>query len=126
MLGKHSPENLPPDVLDAVQYLFNHLSKRLGPIRMEWVYDGDRAWVVQLHRGSTGVDQSVIVPGETHRFHRFDVTNGIEALRIEAAAAKTRGEGIVLVGDVGLTSHFGDVLRRLAVPSRIERTPGPE
>jgi hypothetical protein len=28
-------------------------------------------------------------------------------------------DGIVVVGEVGITSHFGDVLRRAGIPSRI-------
>ena len=30
------------------------------------------------------------------------------------------GEGVVLIGHVGVTSHFGDLLRRARIPSRIE------
>jgi hypothetical protein len=33
------------------------------------------------------------------------------------------GEGIVLAGRVGITSHLGDLLRRARIPSRIEDAP---
>ena len=34
---------------------------------------------------------------------------------------KDREIGIELIGNVGVTSHFGDLLRRARIPSRIKR-----
>lgn len=64
---------------------------------------------------------TVIYPGEPERFIAFDVRGGLEQLRKLIAQAKTEGFGIVLRGDVGITSHFGDVFRRNEIPSRLER-----
>ena len=54
--------------------------------------------------------------------HRFEVKRGIEALRKLVDELRSGGEnhGIILVGNVGITSHFGDILRRSGIPSRIE------
>ena len=91
-------------------------------MRFEWVDDGETTWVVQLHRGATSTHDSTIVPGEPARYRRFRVDAGIDAFRSEVEAALKEGDGIILVGDVGITSHFGDVLRRARVPSRLERS----
>ena len=48
--------------------------------------------------------------------------DGLESLRGLIASLKAGGnKGITLRGDIGLTSHFGDLLRRSKIPSRIKR-----
>jgi hypothetical protein len=67
----------------------------------------------------------VIFPGRPSREHFFPVSDGLEALRRLVARLEGTNEGVVVIGDVGVTSHFGDVLRRARVPSRVEtREPG--
>ncbi len=121
MVGQAGVEELPGDVRASVMRLFDSLSAHLGPVRMEWVYDGDVAWLVQLHRGATPTSGSTIYPGAAQRYHTFKVEQGIEALRALISEVRGSGEGIVLLGNVGVTSHFGDLLRRAQIPSRIER-----
>jgi hypothetical protein len=41
-------------------------------------------------------------------------------LRLLIPRAQHESSGIILVGQVGVTSHFGDVLRKAQIPSRIE------
>jgi hypothetical protein len=120
MVGRQGPSVLPERIRTDVIELSKMLSTTLGPVRMEWVHDGERVWVVQLHRGAIESNGRVIVPGKATRFRRFAVEDGIEAFRAVVADAKSNGEGITLVGCVGVTSHFGDILRRSQVPSRIE------
>lgn len=122
MVGQAGVEELPEEVRADVMRLFEFLSARLGPVRMEWVHDGRKVWLVQLHRGATPTSGSTIFPGEASRYHVFEVAGGIEALRALIAEVRGSGEGIVLRGNVGVTSHFGDLLRRARIPSRIERT----
>ena len=135
MVGNARREELPPEVSASVRALYEEARGLLGPVRMEWVYDREGfAWVVQLHRGVTATQGSVIHPGEAARWHRFDVARGIDELRALIARARGTGEGIVLAGDVGVTSHLGDLLRKARIPSRIEypgggrvpAAPGPE
>ena len=38
----------------------------------------------------------------------------------QSVGADYFGEGITIVGDVGVTSHFGDLLREAKIPSRVE------
>jgi hypothetical protein len=120
MVGRQGPTLLPSRIQDEVIELSNLLKKTLGPVRMEWVHDGNRAWVVQLHRGAIQSNERVIVPGNASKFRRFNVEDGIEAFRELVAEVVICGEGVLLVGSVGVTSHFGDILRRSEVPSRIE------
>lgn len=120
MLGKAAPEELPMAVVADVEETLNRADERLGPVRLEWVHDGERVWVVQLHPGATPSRGHVIYPGTPTIEHRFLVGHGLEALRALAAQLEGTGEGVVIVGRVGVTSHLGDVLRRARVPSRIE------
>ncbi len=122
MIGQAGVEELPDDIRAAVMRLFDSLSAHLGPVRMEWVYDGRAAWLVQLHRGATQTSGSTIYPGAAQRYHTFNVEQGINALRALISEVQGSGEGIVLLGNVGVTSHFGDLLRRARVPSHIKRT----
>ena len=120
MTGRRPPEDLPPEVLRAVRETFDRARRLLGPVRFEWAWDGAVVWILQLHRGASAAAGRVIVPGEAARFHTFEVSRGIEALRELIARVQGTEEGIALVGRVGVTSHLGDLLRRARVPSRIE------
>ena len=122
MLGQAAPEELPRSVVEAVTELYGAAETTLGPVRMEWVFDGKDVWVVQFHRGATRSYGGTIVPGEATRFRRFNVSDGVDALRAFASDVQSKGEGVVLVGNVGVTSHFGDILRRQGVPSKIARS----
>ncbi|HKH47905.1 MAG TPA: hypothetical protein VKM72_24880, partial [Thermoanaerobaculia bacterium] len=113
-------EDLPSEVLSAVRETFDRALSLLGPVRFEWAWDGRAVWILQLHREASAAAGRVIVPGEAVRFHPLEVSQGIEALRELIAQVQGTGEGIVLVGRVGVTSHLGDLLRRARVPSRIE------
>ncbi len=118
MVGSAAPEGLPRDVVRRVKSAYRKLARSLGPVRFEWVDDGRKTWIVQLHSGSVESSVSVIVTGNPTSFRSFDVSEGLEALRQLVAEAKADGFGILLKGKVGITSHFGDVLRKAQVPSR--------
>jgi hypothetical protein len=115
------PEQIWRDVSEAFDMAF----AVLGPVRFEWVHDGSRVWIVQLHRGATPSIGRTIYPGEPRVVHRFQTSDGIEALRDLIRLVKGSDEGIALVGNIGLTSHLGDLLRLAKIPSHIDPpTPG--
>jgi hypothetical protein len=120
MLGQQAPHPLPSDVTNEVRQLAERASSLLGPIRCEWVHDGSTTWIVQLHHGSTTTTGRVIVPGEARSYHRFPVTAGVEALRTLLTQLDPQTDGIILVGNIGITSHLGDILRRAQIPSCLE------
>jgi hypothetical protein len=118
MLGIDRPEALPAEVIDDVERAFSTLSARLGPVRFEWVHDGETAWVVQLHRGATQTTATTIVPGDASIWQEFVVDSGLERLRATLDGLPS-GAGLVLVGEVGLTSHIADIVRRAGAPARL-------
>lgn len=118
MLGAAAPEELPAQVIESVQEVHQRLRLPLGSVRFEWVFDGAKVWVVQLH---TGMSQSLgltIVPGEPQQWRRFKVSSGLEMLRqlLESLPANT---GIEFDSAIGRSSHMADVVRKANVPARI-------
>ncbi|MBN2532851.1 MAG: hypothetical protein JXB88_08170 [Spirochaetales bacterium] len=121
MLGKKPPEKLPEEVIHAVMKINETASHYLGPVKIEWVYDGSIAWVVQLNTSEFTGSESEIYPGDASSFMKFDTGNGLEALRNVINNVKGGSTGIILAGDIGITSHMGDLLRSNKIPSRIQR-----
>jgi hypothetical protein len=117
MQGTAKAQPLPAAVIEDVRRL-HVAAAELGPVRLEWVHDGERAWVVQMHRGATVSAAGVLVPGEARHWTRFEVANGLEQLRSLIAHLEP-GHGLDLIGEVGLTSHIADVIRKARVPARI-------
>lgn len=120
MLGLDRPEDLPKSIINDVQDSFADLSSALGAVRFEWVHDGSRIWIVQLHKGGTGTAGDVIVPGESEHWERVDASLPLEEIR-GAISRLDDGVGISIVGDIGLTSHIADIIRKSGRPARLER-----
>jgi hypothetical protein len=118
MLGLQKPEQLPGHVADDVRAVHQRLSAALGPVRLEWVHDGMRVWVVQLNLGATASTGSTLVPGDAKTWVRFPVERGLVRLR-DTLKALPVGAGIILVGEVGLTSHIADLVRKRGSPARL-------
>lgn len=119
MLGTALPEDLPQNIINDVISLYNKASEKLGVVRFEWVHDGNQVWVVQLHRGGTTTQDGVIVPGEALVWREFEIARGLPLLRAELEQIGP-GEGILIVGQMGLTSHAADVLRKSKIPARMK------
>ena len=120
MLGEQPPAVLPDQVVADVQALARTARQSLGPVRMEWVHDGSRVWVVQLHLARQFFsDASVLSAGEADTWLDFQVSDGLDSLRSLLGQALDQGSGIRIHGAVGLTSHVGDLLRRAGVPGRL-------
>jgi hypothetical protein len=118
MRGETVPGPLPIGILQDVRYLFARTEAALGPVRFEWVHNGELAWIVQRHRGATESSALRVISGEAQDWVRFDVEAGLEALRA-LLAQFPRNTGIILKGRVGLTSHMADVIRKARVPAKI-------
>lgn len=131
MVGEHD-NDLPQRIKDIVTNYINSLSqlrKLLKSFTFEWVYDGEEVWLVQLNQNTIESTSTSIVPfvvGEIDDWIEFDVQDGLESLR---TIIDTLGHpdidngkqtiGIKVLGDVGITSHIGDVLRANKIPSYI-------
>ena len=118
MLGQKVPERLPKNVVEDVEAIFQRTKERLGPVRFEWVHDGERVWIVQLHRGATDSAASTLVPGEAERWETFDASSGLEELR-SLLHRLPSDVGVRIGGEVGLTSHVADLLRKHKRPARL-------
>lgn len=118
MLGSVAPQRLPASVRRSVKHIFDHASAALGPVRMEWVFDGERAWVVQLHRGATETDAMHITRRKAQHWIPFDVGQGLEELRA-LISRLDKNTGVEIRGRVGLTSHIADVVRKANIPARM-------
>ncbi len=118
MQGDRSPEQLPKLVTSDVLKLHQELGAILGPVRFEWAHDGSRVWILQLHVGRSVTSNTELVPGNAEHWVHFKTSEGLEALR-RLISTTPSGVGIILEGSVGLTSHFADVVRKSAIPTRI-------
>jgi hypothetical protein len=106
--------------VSAVSAAHAALSDRLGAVRIEWVHDGSRVWILQLHRGATDTGGDVLVPGEAA--HWFDIGAQQPLAEIRAALESLpEGAGVQIIGDIGLTSHVADVVRKRGRPARLIR-----
>ncbi len=125
MVGNQNKENLPTKVINAVKTLNNQLRsyyKELGNVSIEWVYDGTDVWLVQLNqlKGENkynSSDSNIIVHGNPSRYEIVFVKDGLDLLRKKINLIKDRNIGIELIGNIGVTSHFGDLLRLSNIPS---------
>jgi len=120
MLGQRAPEELPADIAEDVSSLYSQAAEALGPVRFEWVHDGDRVWIVQLHMGGTASGSATLVPGEPNEWAVFKASSGLEELR-RFLAGLPADVGVRIEGEIGLTSHFADLLRKTKRPARIAR-----
>lgn len=124
MVGADYLDLLPDSVLLKLKALLNEIRKYyylLGDVSIEWVFDGTKIWLVQLNQIKEKSLGTIIVAGEPAKYEKFYVEDGLEQLRSKIKAIKGRNIGIELIGDVGLTSHFGDVLRHANIPSFISK-----
>jgi len=121
MLGIKGPEDLPDAVIFDVQRALEKLMDSCGPVRVEWAHDGSHVWVLQLHVGSITNDRNVICDGNAEQWIEFSVGNGLESLRALVQMIEGKNIGVRVIGDVGITSHFGDLLRSKAIPSILVR-----
>jgi len=120
MLGRARPERLPDHICRDIRHLDQSLRERLGPVRFEWVHDGKRPWIVQLHKGATRSTMLTIVPGEAKEWVTFRSSEGLESLR-DLLATLPAGTGVRFEGEIGLTSHIADLARKSGRPSRVIR-----
>lgn len=122
MIGKSQSCTIPKYVLDKLKQLNNNLRNHynlLGEISIEWVFDGKDVWILQLNQLKESSHSNIIVEGNPSHYEEFQIEKGLENLRILINKIKNQNIGIILKGNVGITSHFGDVLRLAKIPSYI-------
>jgi hypothetical protein len=119
MLGQSRATSIPNRLSSILDELHARCKETLGEIRLEWAFDGDHLWVLQLQQEAALSSGNIVVPGEFHTELAFDVRQGLAALRLLVRELEGGSTGICLLGGVGMTSHAADILRRHKIPSRI-------
>lgn len=122
MLGQAFNNVLPDNVKDEVKKVIRMIrsyNNLLGNVSIEWVYDGNEIWIVQLNQLKNSGNGNIIVSGNPLYYKQFNVDMGLESLRDIIKSLKNENIGIELIGSVGITSHFGDLLRQANIPSRM-------
>ncbi len=122
MLSKHKLVTPLLESIKKIKPTGKRSEKKLKNFSFEWVYDGRNIWIVQLNLIKSKLSSDMIYPGEVESFIQFDVAKGLEELRTVIAGLSNGNIGIELRGDVGITSHFGDVLRNGRIPSKLTRS----
>ncbi len=122
MLGIAPMTDLPASIVGDVDAVIERLGEKVGPARIEWVHDGTSTWVVQLHLGATASTATTLVPGERPAWTDFAIEQGLDNLRrfLTCIDADT---GLRLIGQVGMTSHIADLVRKSGIPTRVVATP---
>lgn len=122
MLGQAFKHILPDNVKNELNKVINKIrtyNNLLGDVSIEWVYDGNEIWIVQLNQLKNSGCGNIVVHGNPLYYEQFNVKQGLESLRDTIKSLQDKNIGIELVGNVGITSHFGDLLRQANIPSRI-------
>lgn len=119
MQGTQAPMLLPQKIEQDVRASYLEMCQQLPVTRFEWVHDGHRVWIVQVHTEDPVSTAREIYPGFPEHYFRFEVSTGLENLRSLVKVASKHRAGIELVGNVGLSSHIADVLRKAKVPSKM-------
>jgi hypothetical protein len=119
MLGNKAPEELPEALRQMLRSVHSRIRDEFGSIRVEWVFDGEQVWVLQFQQEAPKSSGSIIVAGDFSKEVPFRVEAGLEQLRILVQSLSGTDRAVRLVGNVGVTSHMADILRRANVPSRL-------
>lgn len=131
MTGEEEKINLPTEVLKEVRKTCKEIREfirlnLIDEISIEWVYDGNKVWVVQMNQldvGTTKKDElkQIIVNGTPSEYKKVYVRDGLENLRNIIEKNDRNDIGINLIGNIGITSHFGDLLRLANIPSYLTK-----
>jgi hypothetical protein len=118
MLGRRLADPLPTPVTEALRTTWVELARVFGSTRFEWVHDGKQIWIVQLHTGATAGTGATIVPGEAEHWVVIDANVSLQTLNARIVRLR-RSEGLLVRGNIGLTSHKADAIRRAGHPARL-------
>lgn len=118
MAGRSEPISLPKEIFDDVQKLYGRIKSLLGAVRIEWAHDGRDVWILQLHVGESESSSRIIYPGTPTKTVIFNVSEGLPTLRSLISSLEP-DTGIYVIGNIGMSSHIADVLRKAKIPSQI-------
>jgi len=110
---------LPREIVEQVRQLAAKAREKLGLVEIEWVYDGARVWIVQLHLSK----KSTIVLAQEDLVwvdFRYDGPHMIETFRQLARSLKGKRKGINVIGNSSPLSHLGEIAIYYSIPAKFE------
>ena len=122
MAGTASPNSLPQNIYNDVKDIAALAETAIGcPVRIEWVHDGIRPWVVQLHVIPEAL--SILKKNDFSTVNQWVIFNPIHGISELVETIKNVNPvttGIKISGSIGITSHIGDLLRKNKITFVIE------
>jgi hypothetical protein len=122
MLGRTAASRLPEEVIQAVRDTISRARASLGPVGVEWVYDGNLAWIVQIDRKHACPEDTTVEDGlEWIEFRASPEPERIEEFRNVVFGLRGSRNGIMVIGNVSPLSHWGEIAEIHGVPARFVR-----
>jgi hypothetical protein len=120
MLGEKKNENLPQKLIKAVRETYEHTHHVVGPSGIEWVFDGNNVWVVQLNITDSSIQQAIL--DKNIEWVEFHFAKGkLEEFRQKVMEFRGSDKGIIIIGDVSPLSHLGEIAENQGVPVQFIR-----
>lgn len=117
MLGEEGSQDLPEQVYEAVIHLYESASTQLGPVNIEWTFDGTQAWALQV----TPSRQSEVHKPPSGDWISFSYEEGrLEEFRHLVRRLSGTDTGVIVKGNVSPLSHLGEIAQDYNVPARFE------
>ncbi len=126
MNGTEAPQPLPEILRNRIEKLAKKLLGNFGPARVEWAADKEKIWILQVNLNqikfkANEYNQFVIYNQikKISNYIEFKTNRGLSEFRKFLNDLDSKKNGVILVGNIGVTSHFGDLLRRKRINSYI-------
>lgn len=117
MGGSQEVSLLPEQVVEDVRNLVIKIQETMHTtVRIEWVHDGFKAWVVQLH--NMGSVMAGSIPESVINWVVFNPKDGLDVLRNLIGGLDPVSSGVQITEPIGITSHVGDLLRKNKISFR--------
>ena len=127
MVGGQKLQVIPQVVQSIIKKIYKQVYKNFGPVKLEWVYDGKKVWIVQVNQTEGTSKNNIIYEGDAIRYidiqiHKYIEENGYDSFLDHLHEIKDKGIGINIIGNIGKTGHIGEALIQNKIPSRIVNT----
>jgi hypothetical protein len=120
MLGEQKDEKLPQKIVKAVRETYEFAHHVVGPSGLEWVFDGNAVWVVQLNQADSQKRQVSL--DKNIEWVEFHFSKGkLEDFRRKVMELRGSGIGIAVIGGVSPLSHLGEIAENQGVPVQFTR-----
>ena len=120
MLGEQKDEKLPQKIVKAVRETYEFTHHFVGPSGVEWVFDGNAVWVVQLNQADSQKQQ--VSFDNNIEWVEFHFSKGkLEDFRRKVMELRGSSKGIIIIGGVSPLSHLGEIAENQGIPVQFIR-----